>query len=196
MPVRRIWVVRHGESEANAGLRTAEPGAVVLTSAGHRQAAAFAALVDEKPTLIVTSPFIRTAQTAAPLRARFWDVAHEEWPVEEFTYLAPDRCAHTTYDERRPHIEAYWTKCDPHLTDGARTESFAAMLTRARSALDRFSGVPPGLTVMFSHAQFMRAMRLIARYPEAAPPELMAAFVEDARRDPIANCQSIIFERS
>ena len=56
-----------------------EPGTPVATDWG------------ETPSLIVTSLFLRTQQTAAPTIERFPDVPVEVWPIEEFTYLQPSR---------------------------------------------------------------------------------------------------------
>src|SRR5262245_709170 len=68
------WLIRHGESESNAGTPSAEPGASPLTARGREQAAGLAATLPEPPTLIVASPYRRAAQTAEPTAARFPDV--------------------------------------------------------------------------------------------------------------------------
>jgi 2,3-bisphosphoglycerate-dependent phosphoglycerate mutase len=41
--VIRVWLIRHGQSESNAGLPSREPGASVLTPLGHWQAEQVAA---------------------------------------------------------------------------------------------------------------------------------------------------------
>ena len=61
-----IWLIRHGESEANAGLPTSDVALIELTEKGHQQAQKVASAFTQAPSLIVTSPYIRTKQTAQP----------------------------------------------------------------------------------------------------------------------------------
>jgi broad specificity phosphatase PhoE len=150
-------MVRHGESESNAGAPTADPGAAPLTARGHDQAAGVAAAMPDPPALIVTSPFLRAAQTAEPTIARFPDARREEWPVEEFTFLGHLHSTPTTGEERRPHVEAYWQRANPDLSIGG-AESFADLLGRARTCLDRLSTQPDGPVAVFTHGIFIRAV--------------------------------------
>ena len=57
--VRRVWLIRHGQSESNAGLPTNGPAASPLTELGHRQAERVAEQFTGPPALIVSSPFLR-----------------------------------------------------------------------------------------------------------------------------------------
>ena len=102
-----VYLIRHAESVSNAGERTASHGGAELSSEGRRQAEALTARIGFRPDLIVVSPFVRTRQTAEPLRQKYPDVPVEEWPVQEFSFLDADRCADTTQEERRPLAEAY-----------------------------------------------------------------------------------------
>ena len=81
----RVFLIRHGESESNAGLPSADPGSAPLTPDGHRQARQVARVLADAPALIVTSPYLRARQTAQPTISRFPGAACEEWPVQEFT---------------------------------------------------------------------------------------------------------------
>jgi broad specificity phosphatase PhoE len=91
---------------------------IELTERGHEQARAVAASWTQAPALIVTSPYTRTRQTAAPTIARFPGVPVEVWPIEEFTYLQPARWNGTRSAERMPHLERYWSAADPDYCDG------------------------------------------------------------------------------
>jgi len=53
--VIRVFTIRHGESESNAGLPSADPGSAPLTPDGHRQARQIARVLADVPALIVTS---------------------------------------------------------------------------------------------------------------------------------------------
>lgn len=86
-----VYLIRHAESVSNAGERTASHGGAELSSEGRRQAEALTARIGFRPDLIVVSPFVRTRQTAEPLRQKYPDVPVEEWPVQEFSFLDADR---------------------------------------------------------------------------------------------------------
>jgi 2,3-bisphosphoglycerate-dependent phosphoglycerate mutase len=128
-----------------------------LTERGREQAARIAATMPEPPALIVTSPYPRAAQTAEPTTARFPDARHEEWPVQEFTFLGHLHSTPTTGRERRPHVEAYWRRADPDLSLGG-AESFADLVGRARACLDRLAAQPAGPVAVFTHGLFVRAV--------------------------------------
>ena len=135
-----VYLIRHAESVSNAGERTASHGGAELSSEGRRQAEA--ARIGFRPDLIVVSPFVRSRQTAEPLRQKYPDVPVEEWPVQEFSFLDADRCADTTQEERRPLAEAYFARNDPDYVDGKDAESFNQLLAaRRRSVLN--DGVSP-----------------------------------------------------
>ena len=83
-----VRFIRHGESVANAGGVTAEPSGIPLTELGREQALAIARGLSNPPDLIITSPYTRARDSAAPTAARFPDVPLEVWPVQEFASLA------------------------------------------------------------------------------------------------------------
>jgi 2,3-bisphosphoglycerate-dependent phosphoglycerate mutase len=97
-----LWLVRHGESEANAGGITSDCTGIELTLCGRAKAEAVAAACPERPAWVGLSPYLRARQTAEPLLARYADVPIEELPVQEFTYLAAARCIGMNGLTRRP----------------------------------------------------------------------------------------------
>ena len=116
---------------------TSDPAAIALTPKGIAQAEYVAAAFDRPPSLIVTSPYLRTSQTALPTIARFSQARLEEWPVHEYTYLSLANRHNTTPQQRRPLIDAFWERCDPQYSDGEGAESFVALIARAADTLDR-----------------------------------------------------------
>ena len=111
-----VFLVRHGESQANAGIATPDPVKVELTPLGEKQAdKEFAAFLKENTplNLIVTSPYFRTKQTAEPTKALFPHTDIEEWEVQEFTYLSSMHRKRSTTQERKPLVDFYWTMCEP-----------------------------------------------------------------------------------
>ncbi|MFB4318838.1 histidine phosphatase family protein [Actinomadura sp. 21ATH] len=154
----RAWLIRHGQSESNAGLPTDGPGAAPLTARGRAEAERVAAAFAGPPGLIVSSPFVRARETARPTRERFPDVPYEEWPVQEFTFLGALHGPGTTNVQRRPHAAAYWERSDPAYAAGGDGETFREVVARARDLLARLSRRPDGLTAVFTHGLFMRAL--------------------------------------
>ncbi len=151
-----VWLIRHGESEANAGLPTAEPENIKLTQKGHQQARQIASCFTEQPSLIVTSPFYRTKQTAEPLLERFPSTPQAEWQIQEFNYLATARRKNTTLAQRIPMAEEYWQRCDPFYADGAGAESFAEMMNRVHILKKQVQQFEEGFVAVFSHGMLMR----------------------------------------
>ena len=184
---RQRWLIRHGESAANAGAATSDPASIPLSEAGWAQASSIAGSFPRRSDLIVVSPFLRTWQTAEPTRNRFPDVPVETWPVQEFTYLSPNRCIGMTAAQRRPLVEAYWRRCDPEYIDEPGAESFSAMLQRVRQMRERLAVHPTAFIAVFTHGQVMQACRLLEAHPDRDDRALMAGFLAADRDSPIRN---------
>jgi len=122
--------IRHGQSTGNIGIPCHDLALLELTELGWRQSREMAARWMEKPSLIVTSPYLRTQQTAAPTIERFPEVPVQVWPIQEFTYLQPSRWNGSRSAERMPAIERYWAEADTEFCDGEGAESFATLLKR------------------------------------------------------------------
>lgn len=170
-------MIRHAESTANTGAATYSPEVIPLTDKGLKQAQAVAGQIVKRPDLIVVSTFLRSHQTAAPLIARYPDVPVAEWNVQEFTYLAPDRCHNTTVTERKPMVDAYWSRNDPNYCDGTGAESFADLMSRAQTTVGQITNHEDEFVVIVSHGQFIRAVIwLLLHELEEMKVETMSAF--------------------
>lgn len=191
MPPAVTWLIRHGQSAANAGLRSADYDEVPLTALGQRQAAEVARRVEKQPDLLIVSPFLRAKNTARPIRERWPDSPCEVWPIQELTYLSPERCRGTTPEIRRPWIEAYWHRCDPSYLDGPDAESFAAFMTRLRDFHLRLSAIDGGFVVAVGHGQFFRAYLLSRGASFTATAEWMRTYRAAEMAQPMANCEVI-----
>ncbi|EKQ66645.1 fructose-2,6-bisphosphatase [Leptolyngbyaceae cyanobacterium JSC-12] len=152
-----VWLIRHGESESNAGLPTEKLTEFTqLTPKGHRQAESLLQVVT-KPDLIVTSPYIRTKQTAQPILAQFPDCPQVEWQVQEFDYLSlPPQT--TSRSKILELCKAYWQQRDPFYVDGEGAESFASLMHRVRQMFQQIRQLDGKQVLVFSHAGFIRAV--------------------------------------
>ncbi len=156
--MRSSEFLRHAESVANAGLPSANPGDIPLTKAG--QVASDAAARDYEgpaPDLIVVSPFRRAQETAASFRRRFAIALVEEWPVQKFTYLSPDRCGTSFVADRRPLVEAYWSTATSETNDGSGTESFQDFIARVQTALEKLRKRPERFIMVVCHEMVIKA---------------------------------------
>jgi len=153
-----VWFIRHTQSQANAGEVTVDPALTALTARGREQAEHIPAAFERPPDLVITSPYLRAQQAAAPFVSRFPDIPRETWPVQEFTYLAYERCRGTTVTERLPMAREYWDRNDPHYVDGEWAESFGGLLERVADMWRKLREQHADKwVVIFSHAQYIRA---------------------------------------
>lgn len=153
-----VWWIRHGESESNAGLRTESDRTNPLSLKGQAEALLIPDAFERAPSLVVTSPYIRTLQTALPLLRRFPQVPHEEWPVQEYTWLSTLRRRNTTSQERIPWAKAHFERFDPHLVDGEGAESFVGFMGRVEGAIERLRRLEHDFVAVFCHGAFIRAL--------------------------------------
>lgn len=193
----RVTFIRHGESTGNAGFATNNLALIELTDRGRKEAEALAGLWTEPPTHIITSPYLRAKLTAQPTIDRFRDVQIEEWPIQEFTYLEPSRWNGTSRTTRLSTIEAWWKAADPVYRDGPGAESFSDLLRRAEYALGRLARLPPSSRVLvFTHGQFMQAVRLILLFPADTDAAKMSRFRDFDLENPLCNCAMFSIERN
>lgn len=173
--MKRVRLIRHGQSAANAGHARRDHASIPLTVLGLEQARIIARSFSVAPDLIVASPFSRAQMTAQATAATFPSTAIETWPIEEFTYLAPDRCTDTTVAQRKSWVDAYWLKSDPAFCDGEGAESFHNFVARAQAFLDRLEEHPASDIAVVSHGQFLNAVAwLLERQPQVLDSQAMA----------------------
>jgi broad specificity phosphatase PhoE len=192
METRRIWMFRHAESLSNAGGRTDDVTRIPLTQRGISQALALAGSHAEAPAVIVNSPFLRSAQTAAPSAARFADADRHAWPIQEFTYLEPSTCIGTYWMDRKPRVDAYWARLDPAHRDGPGAESFMDLMERTRWLLNHIvhAELEP-LIMVVGHGMFMQLAAIQCETPDIAPLDAMRLFHQRQEATPYANCERL-----
>jgi broad specificity phosphatase PhoE len=90
--------------------------------------------------------------------------------LQEFTYLATARCAHTVAEQRRLWVVQYWDAADPLAVDGSGAESFAAFIWRVSAVLDLLAESPLVPVALFGHGEFMQAPSPVAPWSSTAMP--------------------------
>ncbi len=190
-----IWLVRHGQSTANAGEPARDYPSIPLSELGELQARAFVARVPQAPDRIVYSSFVRSRQTAQPLLEAHPRVEALERPVHEFSYLWFPGDRLMTWRERVPLVDAYWARLDPHHREAGRGENYAELVERVRTFLDEAAGWR-GFSVVFSHEQFMRAVALSVLTGGLAPSaDSMRRFVVWRHGWPVPNVACLALRR-
>jgi broad specificity phosphatase PhoE len=175
--MRTIWLIRHGESESNAGQVTASPVCIPLSERGRREAADIAMRFPRAPDLLVVSGYIRTRLTAEPLLARFPHTEVAERPIHEFTFLAPSRYAGTTIHQRREPVREYWERCAPDFCDGEGAETFDDFMRRIRAFLGQLRLESKPFTAIYAHAYIIKAFIWETLYHgDRSSPEFMRGF--------------------
>ena len=190
MTTTQFLLIRHGESEANAGLPTPSPTEIRLTRKGREQAAAVAEQITERPDLIVTSPYLRTQETAEPFIRRHPEVPDEIWPVQEFTYLDIRRHAGTTEAERGAADAEYWSRCDPLWKDGEGAESFTEFCARIDTAIARIRAHTGKVVAVFAHGYVIHAIEMrLAEPDETVGAGFMNRFITTWPTNAPAHCE-------
>ena len=154
----KLTLIRHAESEANAGYATSDPADICLTELGKRQAIELAQQFNEPPDLILVTSYKRTQQTAQPLIEKFPLTPVEVWPLHEFTFLSPASCKNTTVQDRLPMVQQYWERCDPFFVHGEGAESFEQFSKRVAESMKVLTRLNKGDVLAFTHGQVMRLL--------------------------------------
>lgn len=130
--VTRILLVRHGQSEGNAGGIIQGRTNFGLTDLGHQQARLTAGrLAGEGAVRIFSSPLKRAWQTAEPIAAALGLTVEPDPDLQEFDVGEVSGLTGPQARERFPDLAKLW----PHALPGA--ESRDAFHERIRAALER-----------------------------------------------------------
>ncbi len=150
-----IYLIRHGQSQANVGGITLENPIVPLTELGELQARTLAPLLPATTATIWSSPFKRSLDTAAPYCARMGQTAALDDDLREFETIDTVQMRGTSFTERDAAVARYWRQSDPELRAGPAAETFLEFHERvARVRRDLLPSLPDG-TVIFGHGMWM-----------------------------------------
>jgi broad specificity phosphatase PhoE len=148
---RRVWLVRHGETEwARLGRHTGRTD-IPLTALGRRQAAALGRRLSGHPFgLVLTSPLSRAAETATI--AGFGGVAIEDPALLEWDYGAHE--GRTTAEIRAETPK--WTIWRGPWPNGETIDDVAGRADRVIARLR--ASDPPGDALVFAHGHLLRIL--------------------------------------
>jgi broad specificity phosphatase PhoE len=150
-----LHLIRHGQSQANAGGITLPNPIVPLTELGQLQARALAPLLPPTSVEIWASPFKRALDTAAPYCARMGRNAATHDDLREFETVDTAQMSGSSCAEREAVVAKYWIKSDPQQRTGPAAETFGEFQDRvARVRTDFLPALPDG-SMIFGHGMWM-----------------------------------------
>lgn len=190
-----VHFVRHGQSFANAGGVTQPNAEIQLTGLGHEQACLVASMLPVETPLILTSEFIRTAQTAQYLVKKSNAVTQCEPLLNEFSTLCHTTIDGLTGEQRKPIADKYWDVADPQCVMGKTAESFIQSASRVEQfRINRLDELPHQ-TVIFGHGMWfgMLAWQLLGF--DFKDSQSMRSFRRYQTGLPMPNCFSYQLQR-
>lgn len=150
-PTKTLYLIRHAESEANAGGLSRPEALICLTERGQQQARLLAEflLTLPRPPQCWCSAFGRTYETAQPFIQATGLPLQPQPLLNEFSCLDFDQIADMSGHERRPLLLAYWQNADPAVKTG-QADSFEEFSQRVAAARQWLRQVPDG-SFLFTH---------------------------------------------
>ena len=185
--MKTIYIVRHGQSAANAGLPTSDPALIPQTELGWQQARTIAGLLDVEPSAVITSNYERAKDTAIPFCERWKATPTQEPLLHEFVTLSPAVVGGMDLKARAPLVDAYWQAADPHRRHGLDSESFHDLASRVRGFRSLLDGLAHD-TVIFGHGMWFALLIWQLQHFGCDDSESMSAFRKYQLALPMPNC--------
>lgn len=156
--MKKIYLIRHAQSEANAGLLVRPNADINITELGNTQARELAdwlhTHISEPIDDIFVSQFVRTQQTAQPFLDKHTRTHTLIDELHEFDYLDFDHIKDLAFVDIKNMADEFWTKSPDH-QDSERTDSFANFVKRVQTVRAFFDGLPDGTYVVFTHGMWI-----------------------------------------
>ncbi|UNU72670.1 phosphoglycerate mutase family protein [Moraxella nasovis] len=156
--MKKFYLIRHAQSETNAGLAIRPNHAINLTKLGNLQALELAQwlknTIKEPISDVFVSSYVRTQQTAKPFLGIIDKEAIVIDELHEFNYLDFDRIKDLTVHEMVRLADEFWTTNVNH-KDSDATESFLQFIERVRWVRNFFRSLPDGNYVVFTHGMWI-----------------------------------------
>jgi broad specificity phosphatase PhoE len=150
-----LYIVRHGQSQANVGGITLENPVVPLTELGELQARTVATLLPAMTDAIWSSPFKRALDTAAPYCGRLGRAPATHDDLREFETVDTLQLRGRSSAEREAVVARYWLESDPDRRSGPAAETFREFHDRVARARTQFLPSLADGTVIFGHGMWM-----------------------------------------
>lgn len=156
--MKKFYLIRHAQSESNAGLAVKPNHLIALTALGERQAAALSDWLCRHvptPNQVFVSSYVRTRQTAKPYLDKIGQTAVQIDALREFNYLDYEHIKTLNFTQIVAMADEFWVRADKSYTDSPATDSFADLVKRVKAVRDEFERLPTGEYVVFTHGMWL-----------------------------------------
>ncbi len=154
--IARLFLTRHGETEANAVQRLAGSSDIPLSKLGERQAEVMAnILAPEKPDHIYSSPMFRAMRTVRPLASILEIDVVEAEGLREIDFGAWEGMNFDEIKQEYPNDIASWIAHDPAFTFPGG-ENIGAFFERVDRACHKIINDGNGVSVVTTHGGVIR----------------------------------------
>ena len=156
--MKKIYLIRHAQSQSNAGQAVRPNHAINLTDVGKTQAQALADWltdhISEPVTEIFVSQYLRTQQTAQPYLQRTKRTAIVIDELHEFNFLDFDTIKDLSFDDIRVIADDFWQQHSAHRASEL-TDSFEHFVARVQKVRAYFDALPDGTYLVFTHGMWI-----------------------------------------
>lgn len=157
--MKKIYLIRHAQSESNARLAIRPNPKVSLTDIGRAEAKELSDWLSVNIQWpidgIFTSHYVRTHQTAKPFLIAIDRQAQVIEALHEFDYLDFNRIKDLSFEDLMATAEDFWQKGDITYQDGMAEDTFERFVERVRSVRQMFAEFPSGNYVVFTHGMWI-----------------------------------------
>lgn len=156
--MKKIYLIRHAQSESNAGQTVRPNHQINITDVGKTQAQELAdwlsANVTEPVTEIFVSQYLRTHQTAQPYLQSTKRTAIVIDELHEFNFLDFDTIKDLSFDDIRVIADEFWQQHSAHRASEL-TDSFEHFVARVQKVRAYFDALPDGTYLVFTHGMWI-----------------------------------------
>lgn len=177
--MKKIYLVRHAQSESNARLAIRPNSLINLTKVGKVEALELSDWLCEHLSHIdgvFISHYVRTAQTAEPYLMATGQTASVIEALHEFDYLDFERIKDLSFEDLVATAEVFWQQGDTAYQDGTASDSFEHFVGRVRQVRQMFDELPDGTYVVFTHGMWIGMLMWQILHDDGLRMMDMAAF--------------------
>lgn len=156
--MKKFYLIRHAQSESNAGLNIRPNHLIALTELGKHQAIKLSDWLHQHipmPDGVFVSSYIRTHDTARPYLDKIGMTAVSIDNLREFNYLDYEHIKALSFHEIVQMADRFWQRAESEYTDSPATDSFINLVTRVKAVRDEFDRLPNGEYVVFTHGMWL-----------------------------------------
>lgn len=155
--MKKFYLIRHAQSESNAGHAVRPNQDIALTPLGHQQAQELCEWLSSHVSAdgVFVSSYVRTHQSAKPYLDKTGLVPVVLEDLREFNYLDYEHIKDLTFAQIAQMADKFWANADKDFTDSPNTDSFANLVARVKAVRNVFDRLPDGTYVVFTHGMWL-----------------------------------------